>query len=111
MQEEQHSYLFTSESVTEGHPDKICDQVSDAILDAILAKETELAAGGYVAPGGIPANPKEVRCAVETMATTGLIMVTGEVRTQAYVDLPARCSVKLDTIAPSTVSTAIPAVC
>ena len=64
MQEEQHSYLFTSESVTEGHPDKICDQVSDAILDAILAKETELAAGGYVAPGGIPANPKEVRCAV-----------------------------------------------
>mgnify|MGYP000863530782 CR=1 FL=1 len=88
MQEEQHSYLFTSESVTEGHPDKICDQVSDAILDAILAKETELAAGGYVAPGGIPANPKEVRCAVETMATTGLIMVTGEVRTQAYVDVP-----------------------
>ena len=88
MQEEQHSYLFTSESVTEGHPDKICDQISDAILDAILAKETELAAGGYVAPGGIPANPKEVRCAVETMATTGLIMVTGEVRTQAYVDVP-----------------------
>ena len=80
--------LFTSESVTEGHPDKICDQISDAILDAILAKETELAAGGYVAPGGIPANPKEVRCAVETMATTGLIMVTGEVRTQAYVDVP-----------------------
>ena len=47
-----------------------------------------MAAGGYVAPGGIPANPKEVRCAVETMATTGLIMVTGEVRTQAYVDVP-----------------------
>ncbi len=88
MQEEQHSYLFTSESVTEGHPDKICDQISDAILDAILAKETELAAEGYVAPGGIPADPKEVRCAVETMATTGLIMVTGEVRTQAYVDVP-----------------------
>ena len=87
MQEEQHSYLFTSESVTEGHPDKICDQISDAILDAILAKETELAAEGYVAPGGIPADPKEVRCAVETMATTGLIMVTGEVRTQAYVDV------------------------
>ena len=88
MQEEQHSYLFTSESVTEGHPDKICDQISDAILDAILAKETELAAKGYVAPGGIPADPKEVRCAVETMATTGLVMVTGEVRTQAYVDVP-----------------------
>ena len=88
MQEEQHSYLFTSESVTEGHPDKICDQISDAILDAILAKETELASEGYVAPGGIPADPREVRCAVETMATTGLIMVTGEVRTQAYVDVP-----------------------
>ena len=43
MAEEQHStYLFTSESVTEGHPDKICDQISDAILDAILEKETEL---------------------------------------------------------------------
>ncbi len=88
MQEEQHSYLFTSESVTEGHPDTVADQISDAVLDASLAKETELAAEGYVAPGGIPANPKEVRCAVETMATTGLIMVTGEVRTQAYVDVP-----------------------
>ena len=42
MSEEHSSYLFTSESVTEGHPDKICDQVSDAILDAILAKEIEL---------------------------------------------------------------------
>ncbi len=114
MQEEQHSYLFTSESVTEGHPDKICDQISDAILDAILAKETELAAEGYVAPGGIPADPKEVRCAVETMATTGLIMVTGEVRTQAYADvraLPAKCCAKSATIAPSTASTAIRAVC
>ena len=59
-----NEFLFTSESVGEGHPDKVADQISDSILDAILAKETELAAGGYVAPGGIPANPKEVRCAV-----------------------------------------------
>ncbi len=82
------SYLFTSESVTEGHPDKICDQISDAILDAILAKETELAASGYIAPNGHAADPSQVRCACETMATTGMIMVTGEIRTQAYVDVP-----------------------
>uniref|UniRef100_A0A7C9NLG6 S-adenosylmethionine synthase n=1 Tax=Muribaculaceae bacterium Z82 TaxID=2304548 RepID=A0A7C9NLG6_9BACT len=82
------SYLFTSESVTEGHPDKICDQISDAILDAILSKETELAASGYIAPNGHPADPAQVRCACETMATTGMIMVTGEIRTQAYVDVP-----------------------
>ena len=50
------SYYFTSESVTEGHPDKICDQVSDAILDAILAKEAELQEKGYVSPDGVPAN-------------------------------------------------------
>ena len=87
MHDKKHSYLFTSESVTEGHPDKICDQVSDAILDAILAKEIELAATGYVAPGGHPADPSQVRCACETMATTGMIVVTGEIRTQAYVDV------------------------
>lgn len=89
MAEQKRSYLLTSESVTEGHPDKICDQISDAILDAIFAKEIELAKQGYVAPGGIPANPDLVRCACETVATTGLIMVTGEIRTQAYVDVPA----------------------
>ncbi len=83
------SYLFTSESVTEGHPDKVCDQISDAILDAILAKETELAAQGYIAPSGQPADPAQVRCACETMATTGMVIVTGEIRTQAYVDVPA----------------------
>ena len=83
------SYLFTSESVTEGHPDKVCDQISDAILDAILAKETELAASGYIAPSGQPADPAQVRCACETMATTGMVIVTGEIRTQAYVDVPA----------------------
>ena len=88
MSDTHASYLFTSESVTEGHPDKVCDQISDAVLDAILAKETELAAQGYVAPNGCPADPAQVRCACETMATTGMVMVTGEIRTQAYVDVP-----------------------
>ena len=89
MSDMQATYLFTSESVTEGHPDKVCDQISDAILDAILAKETELAAQGYIAPSGQPADPAQVRCACETMATTGMVIVTGEIRTQAYVDVPA----------------------
>ncbi len=63
--------LFTSESVTEGHPDKICDQISDSILDAILAED----------PHG--------RVAVETLVTTGLVHVAGEVSTSAYVEIPA----------------------
>jgi len=63
--------LFTSESVTEGHPDKICDQISDSILDAILTED----------PGG--------RVAVETLVTTGLVHVAGEVSTSAYVEIPA----------------------
>ena len=63
--------LFTSESVTEGHPDKVCDQISDAILDAILEQD--------------PA----ARVAVETMVTTGLVHVVGEVTTSAYVEIPA----------------------
>ena len=62
--------FFTSESVTEGHPDKICDQVSDAILDAILEKD--------------PA----ARVACETAAATGMIMCMGEITTSAYVDIP-----------------------
>ncbi len=62
--------LFTSESVTEGHPDKICDQISDSILDAMLASD----------PGA--------RVAVETMVTTGLVHVAGEVTTSSYVDIP-----------------------
>ena len=62
MAEECSTYLFTSESVTEGHPDKVCDQISDAVLDAILAKEIELAAQGYIAPSGQPADPAQVRC-------------------------------------------------
>ncbi len=84
---EKRSYLFTSESVTEGHPDKICDQVSDAILDAILKREAELQKQGYVSPDGVPANVDDVRTAIETFTTTGIITVMGEVRTQAYVDV------------------------
>lgn len=63
-------YLFTSESVTEGHPDKICDQISDAVLDAILEKD----------PNG--------RVACETAVTTGMVMVMGEISTNCYVDIP-----------------------
>ncbi|WP_248922694.1 methionine adenosyltransferase [Olsenella intestinalis] len=81
------NYLFTSESVTEGHPDKICDQISDAVLDAILAKEADLEERGYVSPDGVPARLSSVRCACETFTTTGTVAVMGEVRTQAYVDV------------------------
>ena len=81
------NYLFTSESVTEGHPDKMCDQISDAILDAILAKEARLEAEGYISPTGVPACVDNVRCACETFVTTGTIIVAGEIRTQAYVDV------------------------
>ena len=62
--------LFTSESVTEGHPDKICDKISDAVLDAILAEDPS------------------ARVACETFATTGLVNVMGEITTTAYVDIP-----------------------
>ncbi|NUU09307.1 S-adenosylmethionine synthetase N-terminal domain-containing protein, partial [Curtobacterium flaccumfaciens] len=62
--------LFTSESVTEGHPDKICDQISDSILDALLAVDPN------------------ARVAVETMVTTGLVHVAGEVTTSGYVEIP-----------------------
>ena len=81
------SFVFTSESVTEGHPDKIADQISDAVLDAILAKEIELQEQGYIAPNGVPANVENVRCACETLVTTGTVIVAGEIRTQAYVDM------------------------
>jgi S-adenosylmethionine synthetase len=63
--------LFTSESVTEGHPDKICDQISDSILDALLAVDPH------------------ARVAVETLVTTGLVHVAGEVTTTGYVDIPS----------------------
>ena len=81
------SFVFTSESVTEGHPDKIADQISDAILDAILAKEAELEVKGYVAPSGQPAKLENVRCACETFVTTGTVIVAGEIRTEAYIDV------------------------
>ena len=81
------TFVFTSESVTEGHPDKIADQISDAILDAILLKESQLQSQGYVAPNGVPANVDNVRCACETLVTTGTVIVAGEIRTQAYVDV------------------------
>ena len=61
--------LFTSESVTEGHPDKICDQISDAVLDALLAQD-----------------PMS-RVACETAITTGLVLVMGEITTEGYVDI------------------------
>ena len=83
------TYVFTSESVTEGHPDKMCDQISDAIVDAILTKEAQLEAQGSVDAAGVPAKVENVRCAIETFTTTGTIIVMGEVRTQAYVDVPS----------------------
>ncbi len=82
-------FYFTSESVTEGHPDKMCDQISDAILDAIVAREAELAAEGFVSPSGVAADPDYVRVACETLVTTGLVVVSGEIRTHAYVDIPS----------------------
>src|SRR5882724_1498784 len=61
-------YTFTSESVTEGHPDKMCDQISDAVLDAIFEQDPES------------------RVACETLATTGLVLVAGEISTRAHID-------------------------
>jgi S-adenosylmethionine synthetase len=65
-----HHRLFTSESVTEGHPDKVADQISDAVLDSVLSKD----------PLG--------RVACETSLTTGTVIVFGEITTDAYVDIP-----------------------
>lgn len=81
------SFVFTSESVTEGHPDKMADQISDAILDAILAQEAKLEAAGYIAPSGTPAKLENVRCACETFVTTGTVIVAGEIRTESYIDV------------------------
>src|SRR6478752_9470639 len=65
-----NEFLFTSESVTEGHPDKIADQASDSVLDAVLSED----------PRG--------RVACETLITTGLVVVAGEITTETYVDIP-----------------------
>jgi S-adenosylmethionine synthetase len=81
------TYVFTSESVTEGHPDKVCDQISDAILDTILIREAELAKAGYASPTGERANVNQARAACETLVTKGLVILAGEIRTQAYVDI------------------------
>ena len=67
---EREKILFTSESVTEGHPDKMCDQISDAILDELMKQD-----------------PMS-RVACETCCTTGVVMVMGEITTKAYVDIP-----------------------
>lgn len=83
----EREYLFTSESVTEGHPDKMCDQISDSVVDAIITREAELASEGYRTAEGSCADPEYVRCGVETFTTTGLVVVAGEVRTHAYVDV------------------------
>jgi S-adenosylmethionine synthetase len=63
-------FLFTSESVTEGHPDKVCDQISDAVLDEVIRQDTS------------------GRVACETFITVGLVIVGGEITTKGYVDLP-----------------------
>ncbi len=62
--------------------------MSDAVRDAILSKEIELAGRGYITPDGNLTDPAQVCCACETMATTGMVVVTGEIRTQTYVDIP-----------------------
>src|SRR5919206_4179536 len=74
------SHLFTSESVTEGHPDKIADQISDAILDAAIADDPES------------------RVACETLVTTGLVIVAGEMTTETYVDIPTLVREKVSAI-------------
>ena len=84
-----NTYLFTSESVTEGHPDKVCDQISDRILDAIFTKEAHLQQLDYQSPDGELADVRNVRVACETMVTEGLVILSGEIRTQAYVDIAA----------------------
>lgn len=71
MSEKRGKHLFTSESVTEGHPDKICDQISDAILDEILKRDPN------------------ARVACETSVTTGMVLVAGEITTSTYVDIPS----------------------
>ena len=90
------NYLFTSESVTEGHPDTVCDQISDAVLDAILEKDPK----GHVA--------------CECTATTGIIYIMGEISTSCYVDIPkmpARSCARSAMTTPPTASTATPAPC
>ncbi len=88
------NYIFTSESVSEGHPDKVADQISDAILDAILAQD-------HIA-----------RVACESLVTTGMAIIAGEITTSAWVDMPdssARPSGRSATTPPIWVLTGSPA--
>jgi transcriptional regulator with XRE-family HTH domain len=90
------SYLFTSESVSEGHPDKVADQISDAVLDAILAQD------------------KRARVACETLVKTGVAIVAGEITTSAWVDLEAitrKVILDIGYDSPTSASTAPPAAC
>ena len=82
-------YLFTSESVSEGHPDKVADQISDALLDQFLAYD------------------EKAHCAIETIVTTGQVVIMGEVSSKAYIDLQAaKQSTALDILNQNTSSTA-----
>ena len=80
-------YLFTSESVTEGHPDKVCDQISDAVLDEILSRD----------PMG--------RVACETAVTNGLVFVLGEITTKTYVDITVAGGLTASSVVHATLQT------
>ena len=91
-----NEFLFTSESVTEGHPDKVCDQISDGVLDAVMKDD----------PTG--------RVACECLVNTGLVVVSGEITTETYVDIPAiaRETIRRSaTTTRTTASTTRPARC
>ena len=81
-------YLFTSESVTEGHPDKVCDQISDAVLDAVMAED----------PKG--------RVACETLVNTGMAVVSGEISTDVHLDVPEIVRETIREMAMTTATTA-----
>ena len=85
---ENNSYIFTSEAVTEGHPDKICDQISDGVLDAIIKEDYRCYRGDWQDESTpVPEGVKNLRCACETFATTGTVIVGGEIRCEGYVDI------------------------
>ena len=89
-------YLFTSESVSEGHPDKVADQISDAVLDAMISQD------------------KRARVACETLVKTGVAIVAGEITTEAWVDLEALVRGVITDIgytSSTSASTAAPAAC
>ena len=79
----ENEYLFTSESVTEGHPDKICDQISDAVLDAVMGTDSQ---------------PEQARVACEALVNTGLVVISGEIRTDAKIDFADLARTKIGEI-------------